>query len=454
MNITQPLNLVTLILIACGSILMFVSAIKTRSVFKPDKKSAHNKLWRFILFLVLLTTIGYFLAIYLFLNSLSSYLLVSLGFALLASAIIVFLSMNMNILNIDEILTKTKELEIASSTIEVQSDERSRELQHRILQLRTSTDISKIISGVKDKQLLLIQLVNLLQERLNLYYVGIFLTDEFHQFAILQAGSGEAGKIMLANNHRLLIEDTSMIGWAINNKMARIALDVGQDAVRFANPNLPFTRSELALPIILGNQVFGAITIQSTKEVAFDQDDIASLQSIADTLAIALENARLFNELKQKLEEIQTANSQYLINSWSSRIKSGNLEYTYQNPITVQIGDLPSIEIPLTLRDNIIGRLTLDGLTVWTDDEKNLVDAIAAQTALALENARLLEESKHIASREQLIANISNKVWASPYIDTILKTAIKELGQALKADEAIIELNIEPIMENTKRGDE
>jgi GAF domain-containing protein len=455
MNFNQPLDLITLVFLLVGNLIIILAAVQTGKVFLLIKETKKNKGWLILFFLVVLFSTAYLISTYLFIKGLRNYLLISFGSILLMGAVFVLITMQLILSTLSEVLSTSRKLIINESNLESQINTRSQELQRRILQMRTSADISKIISGVKDKQLLLEQLVSLIQERFVLYYAGVFLVDEFLQFAVLQAGSGEAGKKMVANKHRLVIEDTSMIGWSINNKKARIALDVGLDAVRFINPDLPNTRSELALPIIAGNQVLGALTIQSIDEAAFNLDDIVALQSIADTLAIALENIRLFNELKQKLHEIEATNSQYLINSWSSQVRTGNLEYSFENPIASSDDQLPSIQIPLSLRDIVIGQFTLDGIKDWTEDNKNLVESIAAQTALALENARLLEESKYIASRERMIADISNKVWASPYTDSILKTTVKELGQALRADEATIELMIlKPKAETKGLGDE
>ena len=101
------------------------------------------------------------------------------------------------------------------------------------------------------------------------------------------------------------------------------------------------------------------------------------------------------------------------------------------------------IEVPLTLRDQVIGQLRLEGNQDWTEEERGLIESVATQAALAMENARLLEESQQLALRERLAAEITGKIWASPNTDFILQTAVKELGRALRADEATIELRLE-----------
>jgi GAF domain-containing protein len=318
--------------------------------------------------------------------------------------------------------------------------EHSANLERRSLQIRTAAEISRAISGVLNPQTLLQEVVDLIRERFGLYYAGVFLVDEHQRFAVLRAGTGEAGRAMIEAGHKLPIGESSMIGWTILHRRARIALDVGQDAVRFANPYLPNTHSELALPLISGERILGALTIQSELPGAFDQDDIAILQNISDTLAIALENARLFTELESNLDEIRRLHSQYLSGVWSQRGGPREAEVRLG---AEPAGEAAAVEIPLTLREQIIGQLTLEGLPEWTPEERALIESIATQAAYALENARLLEESQQMALREKLIAEITSKIWSSPNTDIILQTAVKELGRALQADEATIELKLD-----------
>lgn len=190
------------------------------------------------------------------------------------------------------------------------------DLEHRAVQLQTAAEVSRAASSILNLDELLPQTVELIRERFDLYYVGIFLLDEARQHAVLRAGSGEAGRIMLERSHRLQIGDSSMIGWCVAHEQARIALDVGAESVRFENPLLPLTRSELALPLISRGQVLGAMTVQSVKEAAFSQADITALQTMADQIANAIANAGLFEqtqaalaETRQRAAELATLNS-------------------------------------------------------------------------------------------------------------------------------------------------
>lgn len=181
-------------------------------------------------------------------------------------------------------------------------------LAHRAVQLQIAAEVAQATSSILDPNKLIQQVVELVRERFDLYYAGLFLVDqtgewtgESDRWAVLRAGTGEAGRQMLAGGHKLEVGGESMIGSCIANKQARIALDVGKEAVRFNNPFLPDTRSEMALPLISRDEAIGALTIQSTREAAFTDENIAVLQTMASQVANAITNARLFDDTQRRM---------------------------------------------------------------------------------------------------------------------------------------------------------
>ncbi|MCX7681903.1 MAG: substrate-binding domain-containing protein, partial [Anaerolineae bacterium] len=193
------------------------------------------------------------------------------------------------------------------------------ESRRRALKLQTAAEVSRAASSILDPEILALQVVELVRERFDLYYAGLFLVDqtgewtgEPNKWAVLRAGTGEAGRLMLQQGHKLEIGGSSMIGWCIANKQARIALDVGKDAIRFDNPFLPETRSELALPLISRGHPIGALTIQSSREAAFSEEDIAVLQTMADQLANAIANAQLYNQAQREIAERRRAEEELI----------------------------------------------------------------------------------------------------------------------------------------------
>jgi GAF domain-containing protein/HAMP domain-containing protein len=311
----------------------------------------------------------------------------------------------------------------------------------RTEQLRATVEVGQEANSIRESGELISRVVNLITERFGYYYAAIFRVDTTGRWAELIDATGSVGKTLKAQSHRLEIGGRSMVGNAISKHEARIALDVGAEPVRFDNPLLPQTRSEIALPLIVGDRVIGAMDVQSTQETAFDQENINTLQGMANQVAIALENARLFQETQRNLEELRAAHRLYVTDAWSGLTQEkSRYEYSVKGESGSTEQSIKIIEVPISLREQVIGSLSLEGRQDWTIEERNLIEAVATQAAFALENARLLEESQQLALRERLIAEITGKIWASSSIDLILQTAIKELGRALRADEATIEL--------------
>lgn len=180
----------------------------------------------------------------------------------------------------------------------------------RTIQLQTAAEVSRAITSILDINVLLPNVVELIRSHFDYYYVGIFLADEKREWAVLRAATGEMGQQMIEHGHRLAIGDSSMIGWCISHQTARIALDFGVDAVQFRNPFLPLTRSEMALPLITHGEAIGAMTIQSVIPAAFSRVDLTALQSLADQVANAIENARLFTERASLIDELEKQNAE------------------------------------------------------------------------------------------------------------------------------------------------
>lgn len=360
-----------------------------------------------------------------------------------------------------------EDLERGRRTLENRIIARTHDLDRRLLQIRTAADISRSISTQMDIVELLPEICELIKERFNLYYVGIFLIEDRGKttqslknseeqieevYAVLAAGTDQAGKEMLAAGHKLSVGGDSMIGWATGHRQARIALDVGVEAVRFDNPYLPKTRSELALPMLIQDEALGAITIQSDQPEAFDENDIVVLQGIADSLGSAIVNARLFKRVQENLNEIETLHRHYLQSAWSGMVeRQGEISHTYYSPnYSGDDDNLRSIEIPLVLRNQEIGNLILEtditpGLsyTSWEPEELAMIQSIADQTTLALENARLLQEAQRLASREAQINWIATQVRSSINIEAVLQNTIQELGKTLGASRTFIQIGSE-----------
>jgi sigma-B regulation protein RsbU (phosphoserine phosphatase) len=177
------------------------------------------------------------------------------------------------------------------------------QLEKRRLQLVTAAEVSRAASSTLDLDELIQQVVDLARERFDLYYAGLFLMEG--EWAVLRAGTGEAGRQMLAEGYKLKAGGDSMVGRCVIDRRACIALDVGEGAGGFEAPLLPETRSEMALPLISRGEVIGALTVQSSQEIAFGDKDIAAFQTMADQLANAVTNAWLYEEAQRAYAEVE-----------------------------------------------------------------------------------------------------------------------------------------------------
>jgi GAF domain-containing protein len=339
-----------------------------------------------------------------------------------------------------------------------QLDRRTKALEDRLTQIRNVAEITKTMAAILDPKELMDQVVELVQSSFDLYYVGIFTIDDYRRYAHLAAGSGEAGKNMLAEGHQLAVGGSSMVGWATAHGEPRISLNVDQESIRFRNPHLPLTRSELALPISTGSQTIGALSIQSTHPNAFDDDDITMLQSISDSLGIALDNARLFQQFERSLGEIEQLNRRYLAESWSNiwAEEDQAAEGEFTTPGDGYPDDVPEVNVPLVLRgDQVIGNISFaTEQTDLTADDKEFLEAITNQAALALESARLLDEANKRVEQERALRSLTSRFAQSLDFETLLQTIVKEIGQIPLVKEASIHISPPEKMLATENGDQ
>lgn len=349
-------------------------------------------------------------------------------------------------------------------TLEARVAERTRALELRSTYLEGAAEIGRVAASFINADELVIQVVDLIRERFDLYYVGLFLADKNGEWAVLKAGTGKAGETMLANHHRLKIGD-GMIGWAVKYGEARIALDVGEDAVRFDNPAVPDTRSEGALPLRSRGRVLGALTVQSKEASAFTMEIIMTLQTMADQIALALDNAELLARSESALKAERRAYGDLSFQSWRSIqdskaasayrvgtdgiLKPSNEKAIYKKE-TQAILDGQLIQengqvalLPIKSRGHVIGGIRVkksEQSGKWTKEQIQLMETISEQMSVALESARLFEETQQKAQREAIISDISAKVGASMRVDTILKTTVQELGKALEGTDIAFEI--------------
>jgi GAF domain-containing protein len=374
--------------------------------------------------------------------------------------------------NAMELQGSNQELRGLQINLEERVQQRTNELaltteqtEKRARQLQTVADVARATASVQDLETLLPTITKVISEQFGYYHSGIFLNDERGEFAVLKAASSDGGKRMLDRGHALRIGEQGIVGYVSKQGQPRIALDTGRDAVYFNNPDLPTTRSEAALPLIVGGKIIGVLDVQSQQQSAFLEPDINVLSTLANLVAVAIENARLFGQTNRALTELQDTYARFSGLEWEKfftesqiagyrysgldiePIKASSLENISESPSadSRQISDKESaINIPIKLRGQTLGYLAVKSKVPnqrWGDNEEAFAQAAADRVALALENARLLQSAQKKAAKEQKIVQISNKISATSNLDNILLTAIVELGQAISDSEVIIQFD-------------
>lgn len=322
--------------------------------------------------------------------------------------------------------------------------ERTESLTRKSDQLRAASHIARQTAEIQDLGILLDMVANLVTDQFGFYHTGIFLMSETGEEVILQAASSEGGHRMIERGHVLAVGKQGIVGTAAGQKKPRIAMDVGDDAVFFNNPDLPMTRSELALPLLIRDRVLGVLDIQSDQPRAFSMEDIDVLQTLADQIAVAIENARLLDESQAALLQLEAITGMRTRESWRQKLQGKGKAFTY-TPLGLRAGKTAStnnntLKVPIVLRGQKIGNISIapKGYAALNKNEADLIAEVANQASQAIDNIRLLEEATQRANQEEIISRLAGKFSQSLDTDTLLQTAARELSQLPEVAEASV----------------
>jgi PAS domain S-box-containing protein len=339
-------------------------------------------------------------------------------------------------------------------------------LERQTAQLRVASEVARDAAAIRQVPQLLDEAVRLISDRFGFYHTGIFLVDEQNEYAVLRAASSEGGRRMRERGHKVRIGEGSIVGYAVATGAHQIALDAGADAVFFDNPDLPDTRSEIALPLNLRGRTIGILDIQSTQETAFSRDSGAVLQTLADQLAIAIDNGRLVERTEAQLRELSLLYGEYSAAAWArlaSPEHTSRYLYDHVDVAPVEQLSVPALDLalergetvvivepeametvlatPLKVRDQIIGALGIqetDEAREWSPHEIALVEAVSEQVALALENARLFAETQKSAQTMQALYETSRVLSSTLEEEALMRTTLEAVYHSLGCEYAII----------------
>ncbi len=339
------------------------------------------------------------------------------------------------------------------------------DLDRRSTQLNTAAQVAREAAQFQDLDQLLDRTVHFISDRFGFYHAGIFLLDESGAYAVLQAASSEGGQVMLARGHRLKVGEMGIVGYAAGKGEPRIALDVGEDAIFFDNPDLPGTRSEIAWPLHSREGVIGVLDVQSTDPEAFTEDDVVVLQTLADQVALVIRNAQLIQEAENRLAAQQQMYQYVGAKAWRdllSRLDRPGFKRNAQGISAVDeawrprmlkalhkgqlVSDSdadPAVAVPIKVRGQVIGVIEArkdQKAGPWTQDELELLETLGAQLDPALDSAQLYQDSQLRANRERFTREIADKMRRAPDMETLIQTTLEELSAVLDVSSTFVQL--------------
>jgi GAF domain-containing protein len=349
---------------------------------------------------------------------------------------------------------KSRERSQMLEQLESMRIELERKVSKQVNELKASAQVGRTAASIYDHRQLMNEVVELISTQFGFYHAGIFLIDEAGEFAILQAANSEGGKRMLSRGHKLPVGKLGIVGYVAERGEPRIALDVGQDTTFFNNPELPQTRSEMALPLKAGGEIFGVLDVQSVESSAFADEDVEVLQLMADQVALAIQNARLIEESRRAIQELENLYKEQVRQDWKKKLSVQVPAYRYdrlgvepasvaQFATTYNPDDQKQLQVLLMLRGERLGVILLrreEDQPAWSADEKSLAQEAAGYVAAALENARLFEDAQTRAAREQALSQLTAQLTHTVNIDNLLKRAVQELSHLPDVAEVSIQI--------------
>lgn len=340
-------------------------------------------------------------------------------------------------------------------------------MQARNRDFIATQEITRFAASQINLESLMGRVVNLVTASFpSLYHAQIFLIDNDREYALLRASTGEAGQLLLRRGHRLAVGSQSVIGQVTEIGEPVIARDTAASPVHRRNEFLPDTRAELAIPLKIGGDIIGALDVQSREPGVFTPDLVAALQTMADQVSITIQNARLYEDATRRTAEVDESNKRATLDAWQSFLRDQRSQRLTQSaglkdvdegqfaPLRQQalesgqpaLGqpterDTLPVAVPIVLRGQTLGTVEWElPAQGFGEDRLSLAQELAARLAISLENARLFQQSRRAVERERLVNAISASITAQTNVDQILQTAVREVGQALRAPRVAIRL--------------
>jgi len=341
-------------------------------------------------------------------------------------------------------------------------------LGQQALRLQAATKVARALSGARDLDRMLADVVRLVREYFGYDFVRVYLLDAAREYVVLHAATGLTGEALLAAGHQLPVHSMSAVGQAAA-LLEPVIVDESHDKLPIQPlQGMPQMRSEVAIPLLAAQDLVGVLALQSVDQDAFEPGDLPGFQALADQIAFSIANVRVYEEAQQNLRELSRFGREATHRGWTEYLSTRGLEgrvyrrgrgkgwTARQKRLVEQVVTTGSVvlsqaggrqpghlAVPMLLRDEVIGviGLEVDEAGRWTQNDVRVLQGIAERTALAVENMRLFEQAQRTASRERLVNEITRNVQRAESVDDVLQAALLELGRALGASRGVVQLN-------------
>lgn len=387
-------------------------------------------------------------------NTYSALIFIALGYLLVCVAVLVIIhtSLRMILLPLDQLVTSAKRLanvnedEVyrdefdsldaavkgAEKRIEALSSDLETHVKRHNRDLELAARIGREVARLYDIDILLNRAINLIADELGFYHAQVFLVDDAGLNAVLVHSRGRAGEELLKRNFKIPIGSDTVIGTVTHKGIPIIVNDTQSGNIKHGfNPLLPETRAEIGLPLFSGERVIGVLDIQSKNPSVFFEEDLPTYNLLADQLAVAIENARLVSQTDKRIQQIDTLNRQLTRIAWQETDTHDKLSASYRyNLLDVERGEIPADEVTLrsqiSIRGEVIGELMADAGEgqAFSEGDAVILRAVANRVALAIENARLFQETQSTLNETSTLYQLSRYLNEANTLDEIIQAII------------------------------
>ena len=306
----------------------------------------------------------------------------------------------------DEITTLANAFNLMTAQLRETFGTLEQRVADRTRNLELAAEVGHTVSQVRALDIMLTDAAELIRAQFDLYYVQVYLTDPSQTNLVLQSGTGAVGAELIGRGHRLPLNTTSINGRAAIEKKSVVIADTAASATFKPNPLLPATRSEMAVPLLIGDRVVGVLDMQSEHAGSLSDDVLPAFEALAGQIAVAIQNANLLEQAEQARAEVENQARRLVRTGWQDYLdaihRPEQTGFSFEKDQVTPLDEdlqldqqVDALVVPITFTGQQLGSLVVDmEQERQTPQTVELVNIVARQVAQQVENLRLLESAE------------------------------------------------------------